>query len=743
MSELAFVNDLGANPNSRCLYLAPFRALVAEVESSLGGILSQLDIPTVSLYGGAEANALDARLTDVAKVVVATPEKIDAVLRLSDKDFSEFGSVVLDEGHLLDSESRGPFYEIQLAAIKAKLADHGRTIFLSAVLPNSGDVAAWLSGSNEQLAENDWQPTTSRFGVVFWPQNGTARLEYVATNGQQLTDAFFVPRLLEQETWRELYAPTGRERTYRFPEQDNNGSIAAALAFKLVREGPVIIFASRPDWAESIAGRILDRLKLQRPIETNLVDDNNRAELAALSDYLVQVLGPNSILSEAVRHGFAFHHGGLPQSIRLVIEQEYRNQTIRLLIATNTLAQGVNTPAKTVIVHSMPRTDKPIRDFWNLAGRAGRALQESEGEVIILATGSLSMRRLEQFLDKRNVEAVESQILRLVKELLAEHGGVDQQILDEFFNDPNNLDTFGSVLEALDINLLNLLEGELTPEVAAERSRGLANDLLASYQAAVSDAEDGTNFADGVVNLVETAGANVLDQVPDAHARKWFASSGLAISSCRAAEVRLDDMRRLLEAEEALTEEAFRAIVYAVSDFKELEDCDADSLSRLGYQWLNMSTYSEIYEAGAELFEDFGRAIKFVEQELCYRAPRAINGLVRLVEGSLETGDLGERQALPNWFLLLPHMLQYGVPSEQLVWSMSMGLGDRNVAHWLLQRYQQEFERDPRRSIELMNWSINNRDEIAEAMEQRWPSYFSRVFIEITDRYAHVRELVA
>ena len=362
MTELAFVNDLMEDPERRCLYLAPFRALVAEVESSLSEVLPSLGFSVASLYGGSDANALEAELAEISNVIVATPEKIEAVLSLNGKEITEFGTIVLDEGHLLDSISRGAKYEIQLAELRAKL-EECRTIFLSAVLPNSDDVAGWLGGTVESLAQDEWQPTTMRTGVVVWPENKDSQLVYVTGTGQRLTDKFFVHRILEEDTWQERNPATGRMRTHYFPRRSDNGSIAGALAFSYAKSGPVIIYARRPDWAESIASKLINRISLERIIETNLVDDTNRDELLTLSDYLEKVLGEYSTLPQAVKHGFAYHHGRLPQGIRLVIEEEYRRQTIRLLIATNTLAQGVNLPAKTIVVHSFPRTDSPIRDF--------------------------------------------------------------------------------------------------------------------------------------------------------------------------------------------------------------------------------------------------------------------------------------------------------------------------------------------------------------------------------------------
>jgi hypothetical protein len=84
MTELAFVNDLFTD-DRKCLYLAPFRALVSEVEGNIGDVFTNMGIPVASLYGGADANEIEVELNERARLVIATPEKISAVLKLSEK----------------------------------------------------------------------------------------------------------------------------------------------------------------------------------------------------------------------------------------------------------------------------------------------------------------------------------------------------------------------------------------------------------------------------------------------------------------------------------------------------------------------------------------------------------------------------------------------------------------------------------------------------------------------------------
>ena len=745
MTELAFANDLLSDPQRRCLYLAPFRALVSEVEGQLGESLARLGFPVASLYGGSDANILEAQLTEEARVIVATPEKIEAVLSLAGKDLSEFGTVVLDEGHLLDSGSRGAAYELQLAELRSKLHGIGRTIFLSAVLPNSEEIASWLGGSAESLADEQWQPTTMRAGVVVWPEGEgkTAQLTYLSSTGQQLVDKFFVPRIIDEDVWKEISPETGRLRTHRFPRRGNNGSISAALAFGYAKDGPVLIFARRPDWAESVTTTILERLALNREIDTHLINDENQADLIALADYVGMVLGEYSSLPAAIRSGLAFHHGQLPQSIRLVIEDEYRKQTIRLLIATNTLAQGVNLPARTIIVHSLPDTDNPVRDFWNLAGRAGRALKESEGEIIILATGSVKARTIKRFLDRNEIEPIESRILSFVLAILQSGNEVTNAAIDALLQDQEQAARYSEVVEAMDLHLLELLAEELSPEQQQEKVEEVVRNLLATYQAEKRDIEGGTQLRAAVQQFAGQRQEATLARVPEAARRKRYAAAGLSIGSCIAIENTIDPLIGLLREQQDLTQQSFDALIDTVSGFRELNGANAGLIKQLGFRWLNLATYAEIFEGNEGAFENFGESIRFVENILCYRTPWALNGVVRLVQARIEEDIFGDAIQLPEWVSYLPQLLRYGVPTRELMWVMSLGVPERKVAVWLLELFQSTRNRRPNSLNEFVGWGIGSRNEVLPQMEAAWPKYFARMYGGIIDRYEQMQQILA
>jgi replicative superfamily II helicase len=140
-------------------------------------------------------------------------------------------------------------------------------------------------------------------------------------------------------------------------------------------------------------GERLSALRAERPASNT---SDQRVQDAV--DLLHELLPEEHPVLRAVRAGVGVHHAGLPRAARAAIEQMFSLRALDVLAATSTLVQGVNLPVKTLILAdycSTRRRDKHTgsyneeyalskRDFHNIAGRAGRALYETEGQVIFI-----------------------------------------------------------------------------------------------------------------------------------------------------------------------------------------------------------------------------------------------------------------------------------------------------------------------------------------------------------------------
>lgn len=127
---------------------------------------------------------------------------------------------------------------------------------------------------------------------------------------------------------------------------------------------------TRPDWAWSLA----DKFK----IEENRQASTDRTKL--VQEFLELEFGPTFPLADLITYGVGVHHAGLSDDVRTLMEWLFEDGEIRFLVATTTIAQGVNFPISGVVMasHQYPYgVDMPPEDFWNIAGRTGGLTREA------------------------------------------------------------------------------------------------------------------------------------------------------------------------------------------------------------------------------------------------------------------------------------------------------------------------------------------------------------------------------
>jgi len=257
---------------------------------------------------------------------------------------ADVGLLVVDEVHELDSD-RGPTIEVLLTRF---LAFHSAQILaLSATIPNAAELAKWLGA---ELVQSDWRPVTLKEGVLY---DKTV--------------------LFADGTSLELHS-------------DLKDDLSAFVEDTLKKGKQVLIFANTRKNAESIARR-LRRLVARYA--------RRKGRLRQLSDKILHALESPTAqckeLAEDMIHGVAFHHAGLVSAQREAVENAFRRGDILVIAATPTLAAGVNLPAYRVLVHSVKRyggrgyEDILVREYKQMAGRAGRPKYDDHGEAVILA----------------------------------------------------------------------------------------------------------------------------------------------------------------------------------------------------------------------------------------------------------------------------------------------------------------------------------------------------------------------
>jgi len=379
-------------------YLAPTRTLVNQITRQLRRDFAPLNIIVEQVSPAMEVDTIEMSLLQEEekdlkfRVLVTTPEKLDLMLRQGweAKIGRSLTLVVVDEAHNIQSIQRGLKLELLLATIN-KECEKAQFLLLTPFIKNAREVARWLGGQNSDdiSLALDWQPNDRVIGIVQAKKgNPLARRSY-----DYALDFESVHTTRETIAVEERISfPKSAEIVRTFSKVNNQGAIAAVTAQYLQQRGPVIIMHSRPDWVWGLA----DKLK----IESNKIPEPGN-EIRLVQDYLRLELGDEFPLIDLLGHGIGVHHAGLPDDVRSLVEWLFESDKLKFLVATTTIAQGVNFPVSGVVMasHQYPYgEDMPPEDFWNIAGRTGRVSQGQLGVIVLAADSEDKAATLRKFI---------------------------------------------------------------------------------------------------------------------------------------------------------------------------------------------------------------------------------------------------------------------------------------------------------------------------------------------------------
>lgn len=377
-TELILRSAFLAERVSLAIIIAPFRALCHEIKNSLVEAFHNETTNVDELSDALQTDFEIAELLGPQQILVVTPEKLLYVLRHAPELAAHVGLLVFDEGHQFDSGTRGITYELLLTSLRSMIPEGTQKVLISAVISNAEAVGEWLNGEPNVVEGTTLIPTFRSVGFASWLDQ-LGRIEYVDSRDAEQGE-FFVPRVIE----RFNLGRKKRERTDRFfPEKTDGQAIALYLGLKLVLNGSIAVFCGRKSTAASVCEKAVDIIERGAPLALPS-DFSDAQEVARLTHLHVENLGADAPASQSAAHGIFSHHGNTPHGIRLAVEHAMRDDLVRFVVCTSTLAQGVNLPIRYLIVTSVYQGMERIkvRDFHNLIGRAGRAGMHTEGSIL-------------------------------------------------------------------------------------------------------------------------------------------------------------------------------------------------------------------------------------------------------------------------------------------------------------------------------------------------------------------------
>lgn len=373
ITELLIYQELQKTPNAKILYLAPLRSLGHELREKYKSISSQLGFTYRSLYGGSSMTGTEAILAE-ADLFITTPETFMSLEGSIDDILRQFTLVICDEGQLIESVGRGLDYEMLLSRLRKQ--EHVRFLFISAIIPNIGDINTWLGGTVGEVGESNYRPCTIRFGVASTDKTSITLHVYENVNKKSLFD--FTSFVNKDES-----------KGFKLDTQKNR---ACLMAMKSLDAGSVMLYstfkkkeynASCYKYGECIAN-IIQKGKLPSP--RSFLNTNQRNLLDLLCEFTEYNFGTDYYETNFMKEGFAVHTGSLPQEMREIVETGYEKGALRMIICNSTLAEGVNFPIRTLVLgdirHPSGKGWMEREVLMNVIGRVGRAGRETYGFVI-------------------------------------------------------------------------------------------------------------------------------------------------------------------------------------------------------------------------------------------------------------------------------------------------------------------------------------------------------------------------
>ncbi|KAI7689419.1 Sec63-domain-containing protein, partial [Hortaea werneckii] len=358
----------------KIVYVAPMKALAAEITEKLGKRLAWLGIQVRELTGDMQLNKAEISAT---QIIVTTPEKWDVVTRKSTGDTELVQKVrllIIDEVHMLHDE-RGAVLESLVARTERQVESTQsliRIIGLSATLPNYTDVADFLK--------------VNRMAGLFY------------------FDQSFRPVPLEQhflgvkgkagsKTSRENTDKTAFEKVKDMLEQGHQVMVFVHSRKDTVRTARQLLEMA----ADEGVGDLFD--PSQHEGYTNAIRDVKQSK--------------GKEIRELVAKGMGTHHAGMPRSDRNLIERLFGDGVLKVLCCTATLAWGVNLPAAAVIIKGTQLysaeagkfVDLGILDVLQIFGRAGRPQFQEVGIGMIITSNDKLQHYLTAVTQQQPIES--------------------------------------------------------------------------------------------------------------------------------------------------------------------------------------------------------------------------------------------------------------------------------------------------------------------------------------------------
>ena len=372
-----FAAYLAMETGKKCFYTAPIKALSNQKFADFKEMFGE---DNVGLLTG------DTSINSEAPIVVMTTEVLRNMIYANSRTLNNLQFVVMDEVHYLADKFRGAVWE----EILIHLSEDIQVASLSATVSNAEEFGDWL---NEVRGNTD----------VIVSENRPVPLYQHVLFENQLLDLFMAdgkvnPEIirLEKDSFRKTrngYSNSAKNRGNGWNDKPSIKQLGRAdVIGKLDREGllPAITFIfSRNACSAAVHQCLAAGIRLTNAEERSQIREVVFRSTSNIPEEDLVVLGFHEWL-EGLERGIAAHHAGLLPSFKETVEELFQRGLIKCVFATETLALGINMPARTVVLEKLTKWNGEAHvaisagEFTQLTGRAGRRGIDIEGNAVIL-----------------------------------------------------------------------------------------------------------------------------------------------------------------------------------------------------------------------------------------------------------------------------------------------------------------------------------------------------------------------
>jgi superfamily II DNA/RNA helicase len=685
-------------------YVVPTKALVNQIYNQFKRNLGNIGLRVEKASGAIELDGFEQHLVEESgnqttfDVLITTYEKMNLLVRqgLGTTNERPLVLTVVDEAHNIEEKQRGLNLEFLLATIKNDCSE-ANFLLMTPDISNSGEVVNWLAGDRGQVINLEldwWQPNERVIGAI---QVEGSRRDYEFLLRTLHTDKG------TYEIGEAIPLCSGVSEEAISKIKGSKVKIAKTVAANFLNlASPIIALASDPNETYSIAETLFEKAS------DNFEQDD---DVDLLIKLVQSELGNDFPLARFLSKRIAIHSSALPDEIRFLIEDLMSNEKLQALVATTTIAQGINFPASAVIMgaYNYPYSGPmPVRDFWNLAGRVGRTDQDSMGWVGIAVRNEQDLQDVSAYITSASGDLL-SQLVDAIDNALR-HADFDFDrwlFVDERWSAIlqyiSHLRRQVQSQEAFLAQLEQKLQGTLGYRQLPAEKRTFLRDNIRRYANSISLAEakisDATGFSSVSVNQMIRRLAKSGISPNDWNKNQLFSEQN-------------QSMRKLVGIM-LNTYEIKKSINELSTGGKPM---DPSSIARLIIDWVNGQNISRIasrFYPNEELNSAIQKTTKALYKIVANSATWGLAALQKMPTSRVDWNNLSEidKKRMAN----LPAYLHYGVNTDEGV-LMRKNNVPRSIANQLGQLYNEavngEIFSQPTDSVN--NWLRDQRGETWE-----------------------------